>query len=203
MFAIERYQSMLKQHSVQTYDQFEGLKREREDNAAFRLMPESVPRLGDKEKPMGRLSDVKAGNMIFQVQTEFVSYPEDQIVTIVMLDGKVVTKRTRQSPSGRVDRTDLAKMIDELHVSVEKEVHGKISDLMAKKTGHEETIRQKVGRLFEEGFEKCKEHNYEAALAAWLEACTLDPLNKVLAANIRILRNKLNLAYDPYRLSPN
>ncbi len=194
---------MLKQHSAQTYDQFRGLKREREDNAAFRRMPESAPRLGHKEKPMGRLSDIKAGNMIFQVQTEFVSYPEDQIVTIVMLDGKVVTKRIKQSPSNRVNRTGLAKMIDELHVSVEKEVQGKINDLMAKKAGHEETIRQKVGRLFEDGFERCKERNYEAALAAWREAYALDPVNKVLAANIRILRQKLNLTDNFCRFSAN
>lgn len=193
----------MKQRLIQMSEQPGAADAKCGEMAALWQAPKPASGLSGKEMPAGRLSGVKIRNMLFQVQTEFVTRPESRVVTVVMLDGRVVMKRTRPAPAHDSARGELAKMIEELHVSVEKEINGRINDLIRKKTGSEETVKEKIGRLFEEGFHRCREHNYEAALAVWQEAYALDPVNKVLAANIRILRKKLNLTDDSCRHCPN
>jgi len=161
------------------------------EDAALREPPKPVPRLSDREKPMGRLSGVTAKNMLFQVQTEFVTHPSDQVVTIVILDGRVVLKRTKLAPPDKTERKALEKMIEEMHVSVEKEINEKINDLIRKKTESKDTIKEKFTRLFEDGFDKYRERDYIKALELWEAAYALNPADKILETNISILRKKL------------
>ena len=155
--------------------------------------PNSPPPIADMEKPMGKLSGVKVNNMLFQLQTEFVTYPENQIVTIVMLDGKVLMKQSKPVPPDRTDRRELEKTIEEQHGVVEDQVRDKINDLVKKKSTIKESPKEKFNRLFEAGFDRCREGKYEEALAVWEEANALNPDDRITLANIKMLRKKLGL----------
>ncbi|MHB8881538.1 MAG: response regulator [Thermodesulfovibrionales bacterium] len=159
------------------------------------VSPEKKPsvRMADKDKPMGRLSGVRAQEKLFQLQTEFITFPENQVVTIVILDGKVLMKRKTPVSPDMTERRAIEKMMDELHSSVEKEVNEKVADLMKKKTATRDTPKERFSLLFEEGFDRYREHNYTEALALWEEAYALNPTDKIVETNIRMLRKKLKL----------
>jgi len=156
------------------------------------LVPEAVRSapMADVEKPMGKLSGVKAGQRLFQVQTEFVTYPENQVYSIVLLDGKVVLKRSVSTTAGQ-DKIALAKIIEEQHQQVENEVREKISDLGAKKSEAGESPKEKYDRLFEAGFEKYQQRDFAGALAVWEEAHVINPTDKTLEINLSIVKKKL------------
>jgi hypothetical protein len=75
---------------------------------------------------MGRLSGVRLGERFFSIQTEVVSHPRDEVVTIVFLGGKVMRKRvTAAAP----DTTGMARQIEEQHRAMEEELRGKMAGL--------------------------------------------------------------------------
>jgi hypothetical protein len=162
-------------------------------DASVREQKAAAPAIADTEKPMGRLSGVKAQNMLFQLQTEFITLPENQVVTIVILDGKVLLKRKTKVPADKTDRTSIEEMIEEQHVSVEKDVRERVGDLIRKKTEAKDSPKENFARLFEEGFDRYREGDSEKALAIWEEALALNPADKILATNIKMLRRKLKM----------
>ena len=168
--------------------------KEIEDAAAQKI--EKPALITEKEKPMGKLSGVKANDKLFQVQTEFVTFPENTIVTIVILDGRVLLKRKKQAPQDSSDRKSLERMIEEQHIAVENEVREKISDLVRKKAEDTDSPKEKFNRLFEDGFDRYREGNYEEALKIWEEAFSLNPSDKILETNLRMLRKKMKLPSD-------
>lgn len=163
------------------------------EEAAIRREQKPPVQMADKDKPMGRLSGVKAQDKLFQLQTEFITFPENQVVTIVILDGKVLMKRKTPVPPDKTERRTIEKMMDELHSTVEKEVSEKVSDLIKKKTATKDTPKEKFALLFEEGFDRYREQKYTEALALWEEAYALNPADKIVETNIRMLRKKLKL----------
>lgn len=171
--------------------------REIEEAAAKRVETSSAQTpqqaIPEKEKPMGRLSGVRANNLLFQLQTEFITYPENSILTIVIHEGKVMMKKAMPVPGDKTDRRELEKMIEEQHVSVEADVREKVNVLIKKKTEGKESPKEKYLRLFEAGFDKYREGSYEEALAIWQEAYTINPTDKVLETNLRILKKKLKM----------
>lgn len=86
------------------------------------------------EKPMGRLSGINLEKRIFQIQTEFTAKPENQIVTIVVLDGRVINKKSSPIEQGRTSKKDLEAQINKQHEAVEAEIREKISALAQKKS---------------------------------------------------------------------
>jgi len=80
----------------------------------------------------GKLSGVKAGKKLFQIQTEHVTSPSNHVITIVIFDGKVVMKRKSDSAE-RLKSRELKSLIYEQHLSVEKEVTEKVEGLIKKK----------------------------------------------------------------------
>lgn len=162
-------------------------------DAAVREVKEPAPVIKEKEKPMGRLSGVKVRDMLFQLQTEFITLPENQVVTIVILDGKVLMKRNTPVPPDKTDRSGLEDIIEFQHLSVEKEVREKVDDLIRKKTDAKDSPKEKFARLFEEGFDLYRDEDYEKALAVWEEARALNPADKILETNIKMLRRKLKM----------
>ena len=147
--------------------------------------------LPDVEKPMGKLSGIKVGHRLFQVQTEFVTYPENQVYSIVIFDGKVVLKRSVSTSSAQ-DKAALAKVIEEQHLKVEAEVREKLTDVAAKKSDVKETPKQVFDRLFETGFDKYQTRDYAGALAVWEEAHAINPTDKTLEINLSIVRKKIS-----------
>jgi CheY-like chemotaxis protein len=60
--------------------------------------------------------------------------------------------------------------------------------------GSDEPPQEKFSRLFESGFDKYREGRYAEALSLWEEAQVLKPADKILGANIPLLRKKLKQA---------
>lgn len=158
--------------------------------AAIVEVPAASP--NESTKPMGRLSGIKVNQRLFQIQTEFVTYPENMVMTVVILDGKVVTKRNGPVPPS-ADRTSIERLIEEQHLKVEAEVNEKVAAKNRTREETEETPREKVGRLFEAGFDKYRAGQLKEALELWEEAHALDPQDKTLEINLSIVRKKLKI----------
>lgn len=140
--------------------------------------------------PMGRLSGVKVGKRLFQIQTEMVFYPEAQIVTVVILEGKTVLKRSLQV-GAEDERAELGMLINQLHQVVESEVQQKVEDLAKAKSAGVEPGAERYDEHFEAGFEAYRQDDFEGALKFWLKAQALKPDDPTLEINLKIARTKL------------
>jgi len=184
----------------QLYDRSEGTFiiyahpvdfREIEEAGAVKApAPASSPPLTDKDRPMGKLSGVQVNSKLFQVQTEFITYPDNQVVTIVILDGKVMTTRKALVPPEKIEKKHLEKIIEQQHGAVENEVREKINDLIKKKSEDKGPSKERFTLLFEQGYDAYWEGNYAEALALWEEAHSLNLDDKILETNLGILRKK-------------
>ncbi|PLX99194.1 MAG: hypothetical protein C0622_10795 [Desulfuromonas sp.] len=143
----------------------------------------------DLEKPMGKLSGVQVKDRLFQIQTEFSS-SDNQVVSVVILDGRVLMKRAKQADAG-ADRKALQAMIEEQHVEVEKEVHNKLDALTDKAEQRVSDSEKKFSDLYDAGFEKYREGNLKSALEFWEQAFEINPDNKTLQVNLSILKKKI------------
>ncbi|MEN8164682.1 MAG: hypothetical protein ABFS37_11185, partial [Acidobacteriota bacterium] len=140
--------------------------------------------------PMGRLSGVKVGQRLFQIQTEMVLYPEERIVTVVILDGNTVLKRSLpvEAPGAR---SELEVLIGQQHQEVKAEVERKIGGLGKVKSSEVGSETQGFYGLFDAGFEAYRKGDVEEALKFWLEAQVLKPDDPTLEINLKIARAKL------------
>ncbi len=139
------------------------------------------------DRPMGKLSAVRANQRLFQIQTELASHPERQILSVAILDGNTVLKRKSPPPAG-ANRQLLEKLIEEQHHALETEVREKLIGLVRDKGP---TPKELFYQRFETGFEEYRKGNLEAALAAWEEAKALNPSDKAIEINLRVVRGKL------------
>ena len=135
--------------------------------------------------PMGRLSGVQLEHRLFQVQTECTSPPSSRVVTVVILDGRTVLKRDSSAPSGR---EDAQKVVDSQHQAVETEVRGKVQQLLGR-TEYSRT--EDYYELFEAGLEAYRKKEYAKALDTWERARALNPDDRTLAINLRVVKEKL------------
>ncbi len=156
--------------------------------------PEEAPTANirtDSAVPMGRLSGVRVGKRLFQIQTELAGYPQNQIVTVVILDGNTVLKRS--IPVGESDnREKLEMMIKQLHQVVEAEVHQKVEDLVKAKNPESGSNSETFHALFDEGFEAFRKGDFEKAEKIWLKARSLKPDDPTLGINLNIVRSKID-----------
>ncbi len=155
--------------------------------AALVVGPKELPR----ERPMGRLSGVRAGSRLFQIQTEFSTSPSCQAVTVVMAGGKAVLKRT-SPPTKTFELAAAEKLVAEQHLQVEQEVREKIEGLAAQKSSP--APAGQFDRLFDEGLSKFLAKDYPGALSLWEQARELEPGNKILEVNLGIARKKVAAA---------
>ena len=137
------------------------------------------------EKPMGRLSGIKLGQRLFQLQTEFSTLQGRQVVSVVILDGRVVLKRVSNTPD-TIGKAELEKIIELQHLSVEEEVQAKLDTLLKKNTD-----QQSFHQLYDTGFEDYCRGDFPAALKSWEAAEKLQPGDKTLAINLSVVRRKL------------
>jgi len=145
-------------------------------------------------KPTGRLSGVRAGNRLFQIQTEYAISPACQAVTVVMLDGKTVLKRA--SPAEKTFELAAAeRLVTEQHLAVEKEVREKLESLSSRnQPPATPSPKAQFDRLFEEGLARFLEKDYAAAVELFEQAKAADPSNKLVAVNLSVARRKLAAA---------
>ena len=142
--------------------------------------------------PMGRLSGVRLGNRLFQVQTEACLAPEPTIFSVVVLDGRSVLKRSRPLPAHRAE-AQLA--VDQQHRQVEEEVREKLVKLT--KSDRSSPDQQSYYELFERGLEAYRRGDYPAALDSWTRARELNPKDKCLDINLRVVTEKVQACGRP------
>jgi len=144
-----------------------------------------------QERPMGKLSGIKVNQRMFQVQSEFVSQPTQQVLTMVILDGKVVLKRVIPAQL-TLGREALQQMIEQQHASVEQEVQDKITSKIETKSTTETTQKERFNNLFEEGWDMYRNGEHAKALALWEDAQAINPADKTIETNLKIVRKKLD-----------
>ncbi len=151
----------------------------------------------EQEKPMGKLSGVQVEKRLFQLQTEFVTEPSNQIVTIVVVDGRVMNKKINSVSGEKIEKRELEMMIEKQHVAVETEIREKLAALARKKASERtepaEDAKDEFKKYFDEGFEKYRAQDLKGALGAWERAYVINPTDKTLETNIRILKKKLGV----------
>ena len=82
-------------------------------------------------------------------------------------------------------------MIEDQHHSVELEIKEKIIGLIEARSNVEVTQKQRFNILFEEGWESYCKGEHARALALWEEAQQINPDDKTIETNLKIVRNKL------------
>lgn len=153
----------------------------------------------DQEKPMGKLSGIQTDKKILQIQTEFVTQPSNQLQTIVVSDGRILNKVINPITGGKRPKSELESLIEEQHNEVEAELRKKLNALVEqKKAGAEEVTPAEAShdefkRHFDEGFIKYRAGDLNGALGAWEKAYAINPTDKSLETNIRIVKKKLGI----------
>ncbi len=158
------------------------------------LHPESSPVKNantENEKPMGKLSGIKIQKRLFQIQTEFAEQQDGQIVSIVVLDGRVVLKRISEVPAS-MNKMELEKIIELQHLSVEEEVHVKLAGLLEKNTQSQTDGTKGFHQLYDAGFDEYCKGDFPEALKYWEEAEKINPADKTLTINLSVVRKKLS-----------
>lgn len=182
-------------------------------------------------RPMGILSGVRLAGRLFQVQTEYVTSAGGaaapvagsagvgrsadppgpgnrtgggQIVTVVLLDGRTVIKRTRSAGEER-GRDGVTQEMREQHAAVEAEVRDKLQSLVSRSgdapagpapardtaSPSDENLQAEFNRLFEAGVDAYVAGQYAEAITFWERSADIDPENKTVAVNLDIARKKL------------
>lgn len=145
----------------------------------------------DIEKPMGKLSGIKVQQRLFQIQTELAEQQDGQIVSIVVLDGRVVLKRVSKVPPS-MNKSELEKVIELQHLSVEEEVHAKLDGLLEKNSQSQPGGKKNFHQLYDAGYDEYCTGNFPEALKYWEEAEKINPKDKTLAINLSVVRKKLS-----------
>ncbi|MBI4699994.1 MAG: FeoA domain-containing protein [Deltaproteobacteria bacterium] len=90
--------------------------------------------------PMGCLSAVEAGGRLFQLQTEYERAPMDRIVSVAILDGRVVEKRARRPPSG-IGEQRLGSLMQEQHAELQEGLRERITAFASRRGGQPQPVR--------------------------------------------------------------
>lgn len=138
---------------------------------------------------LGRISTLELGTRVFSLQTEVSSGPGGRITTTVFLDGRVVKSRVEPAPA---DPGELVARVEAQHAEVERGIREKVEALVQARaeqpTSDEET---RVG-LIELGYQRWREKDFAGALEALEEAHRLGPDDRILSANLNLLRRRVS-----------
>ena len=149
-----------------------------------------VASLAQQPLPMGKLSGVKIKGRLFQVQSEYVVHPDEQVITTVILDGRVLHKKEALAPLS-LGRGVLQKLIESQHAATEDEIKVKINRRLGAQAAEEKTPQPGFNELFEKGWTSYCAGDYARAISLWEEALQLNPHDKVVKTNLNIARRKL------------
>jgi DNA-binding response OmpR family regulator len=158
--------------------------------------PRTLLSAGPLQAPMGRLSGVEHGDRMFQLQTEYEAPPVDEIVTIVIVNGRVVKKHSTPRPVG-ADGDALRSLLEEQHTEVEHLVRSKL--LAAAQDAQEEAMGYDAQTLFDRGLQKWREGDLVGALRLLERAQRLNPDDRALGACVESVRRRAAKASrDPF-----
>lgn len=144
-----------------------------------------------KEPPTGALSGVRVRDRLFQVQSEYLE-PGEQIVTLVILDGKVKLKRATPAALS-LGRLALQRQLEEQHAAVEREIQHKLTEMVEARAGSEASPKVRFNSLLEDGLDFYRRGEYARALTAWEEAEAINPADKLIQTNLKIVRKKMGV----------
>jgi DNA-binding response OmpR family regulator len=177
------------------YDLTEGTFTIRSQGVEFReLAGVAAPTGGptaaaSAPRPAGRLSTVDVGGRAVHVQTEVVGPPGRKLVTAATLDGRTLFKRISEPPED-AEAGFVEGVLEVQHAAVERDVREAQEKLLIESVERPDW-KERFDRLFEEGFVEYRKGRWEAARAVWEEARALNPSDKVLEVNLRVVLGKL------------
>jgi DNA-binding response OmpR family regulator len=154
---------------------------------ALGASPSPPPCAASTLHPAGRLSAIRMGGRVLQVQTEHASVPESRIVTVVMLGGRTVHQRAAAAPPG-AGRADLERLVSAQHAEVESALHAKAAARAGRRRAEAPQVR--VDRLRAEGLDLFLDGDYAAAVVVWEEALRLAPQDQALTVNLAVARRR-------------
>ncbi len=151
---------------------------------------------------MGRLSAVTVGARTIQLQTEFSTTPHPAVVSVAVLDGRAVLKRS--TPAASPDREARQRQVEALHAALEAEVRERLRAGARREEAPagvvepvpavaEEAMTGRRDALIERGLAAFLAGDHRAALETWEEAAALDPGHRSLQVNLGVVRRKLGI----------
>jgi hypothetical protein len=154
---------------------------------------------------VGRLSAVTVGRRTIQLQTEFTTTPHPAVVSVAVLDGRTVLKRSTEAASP--EREARQRQVESLHAALEAEVRERLragerrvevpaagapgAEPAAAEAGPDAPRRRDA--LIEQGLAAFLAGEHRAALATWEAAAALDPAHRSLQVNLGVVRRKLGI----------
>lgn len=185
----------------QLYDLSEGTFRIYSHSVSFKEIGNAAACTEDHQDattsmllPTGILSSILVEGHHYQAQTEY-THPQGcspRIVTIITRGGETLLKRVSTPELGQ-EKVQLEQTITEQHHRVELEFR---ELRLSRNLDENPTISppEKVSLLFDEGYDKYRQGDYPGALLAFEEAKRLDPENRTLEVNLKVIRKKLTQA---------
>jgi len=155
------------------------------DEIAKSALPDCPEDITKGELIAGRLSSVQFSDRIFQLQTEH-DVDAEEIITIVTLNGCFVARTVTEVPDD-AGPEEIKSVIKRQHSLVEERVESISSE-------HTDTTCDEEERdhFIEEGLVAYRSGHYQKALSTLERAVSLFPDDKLLRANLGIVRRKLS-----------
>jgi hypothetical protein len=140
---------------------------------------------------MGLLSGVRLGHRLLQVQTEYERAPVCQVVTMVVHEGRVMTKR-EIAPPPDASSADLSALIDKQHAAMEQQIRDRAEALASKRRSSEPVATLSKEQYLEQGLERYRDGDLSGALELLTKAVAAFPGDRLLQANLNIVSAKLS-----------
>ncbi len=102
-----------------------------DENNKPNITRDTIFSLRSENLPMGRLSEVRLGNISFQIQTEVTLYPNPIILTLIILGGEIKQKIENDVDISQ-DREVLSKLLNSQHMQTINDLKQKIDKRFTK-----------------------------------------------------------------------
>ena len=142
------------------------------------------------EAPAGRLSRFRSAEGVFEVETGLDESTWGSVLSVVSLDGEVVSTRSSEKPR-ELGPEELLWQIDSQHSSVEEMVQKQAKALATKRSSEIPPPPGDRDSLLQLALDRYREKNYEESLKILERALETCPDDKLLKANAAIVRRKL------------
>ena len=144
---------------------------------------------------MGLLSGVKLGGRLLQVQTEYERAPVSCVVTTVIHEGRVLTKRETPPPEGGAEGA-LARLIEAQHAEMEQQICDRAESAASRRgapASEPDEPQPSKEQFLEQGLAMYRAGDLEGALVVLNRAVAAFPDDRLLQANLNIVTGKLNM----------
>ncbi len=131
----------------------------------------------------GRLSGLQVGSRLLQLQTEYSDAATPWLESIAVLDGRILHKLTQE-----VTSKDLVSALNQQHEQLEADVRQRLEQQNQQPKG---TDGPDFHTFYDQGYQEYCQGNYQLAVELWERAEKLNPDDKTLAVNLKVVRNKL------------